>query len=185
MSAESVLDEALTRLLGKAHQELDVARPIDVRPASLNFDFGGDNTPIAAATTGSLKLMVPYPSRIVWARISAGDADDNPVAITGTIRVILTNFETFGAPTFLHGTGTIPTITADSVADCSLTGWHTNLVTGDWLIARLVTLTGAPTWVSLEILLRPTDVPIGVQGIVDGAGDFIVDNDGNRIVLRN
>lgn len=182
MSVDSVLDEALTIILAKAQRPTPEQA---VRPCSLNFDFGSDNTALVAATTGSLKLMVPFPSRIVWARLSAGDADDNPVAVTATVRVKLTAFETFGASTLLHGTGTIPTITADSVHDCDLTGWQTNLVTGDWLIARLMALTGAPTWLSLELLLRPTDVPIGVQGIVDGAGDGIVDEDGNLIVLRS
>lgn len=174
------IDQRASRKVGAAR--VDQA----IRQSSLNFDFGGDNTPITPVTMGSLKLVVPYPSRIVWARLSAGDADDNPVIVTATVRVKMTGFSTFGGSTLLHGTGTIPTLTLDSSHDCDLTGWQTNLVAGDWLIARLMTLTvGAPTWLSLDLLLRPTDVPVGVTIVTDNAADPMTDNSGDQMVFRS
>ena len=184
MSVESILDGAFTELLAKAHQPL----PDDPRirkPSTLNFQWSGEGAPLVLTQVGSRKLVIPYPARIQWARLSAGDALDNPVAVTATVRINLTSFTTFGASVPLSGTGTIPTITADSIADCDLTGWQTNLLPGDWLVARMMTYSGTAEWVSLDIMIRPTGDDIGVTDITDAGADTIVDNDGNVVVLRS
>lgn len=202
MSVDTTLDTALTILLSKAQVGTSsgpVTQPTgggggssgggssapSTLPATVNMQFGGGGAPIVLANTDPSKASVPFAGRIAWARLCAGDATGRPVAVTATVDVQLTSFETFGASTSLSGSGTSPSLQTDSVRDCDLTGWHLNLVTGDWLIARLLSFSGSATWIALEMLIRPTDVPIGVAGVVDANGDQIVDNNGNPIVVRN
>ncbi len=168
-------------VIRKARTEIPIP---PVRPCTLNFDFDGGNVPITAATTGSLKLVIPYPCRILWARLCAGDANDAPIAVSATVRVSLTSFEQFGASSLLSGSGSMPTLASTSSRDCDLTGWYTNLQTGDWLIARLTSFVGLATWVSLDLLLRPTDAIIGSSDYESAASDVYTDADGNPYTFR-
>lgn len=186
MSADSVLDEAFTRLLGKVQQEAAQQQvAAAVRPATINFVWGGGGLPIVAANCDPLLVEVPFPSFVVWAHLYAGDALGHPVEVTATVEVRLTQLLTFGDSVPLYGLGLPPHMTVAAVADVNVQAWQQNLITGDALVARLATFSGTATWLALVLQLRPTDVPLGVTGIVDDSGDTIVDSDGNPIVLRS
>jgi hypothetical protein len=184
LSVDSVLDEALTILLAKA-QRTQLETTPQRKPAMIEFEWTGGGAPIVLANCDPVLNEVPFPGDIVWAHMWAGDAAGNPVAVTATITVGLTQILTFGASTSLHGSGSPPSLVVDSATNASITGWQTHLVTGDTLIGVLTAFTGLATWVALTILVRPTTEDIGVQGIADANGDQIVDEFGNLIVLRS
>lgn len=193
VSIDSVLEGALTTVLVKAQRAL--AEPA-VRPATINFEWSGGGIPIPVAvdpitlasgptTLDPILVEVPFPCRIVWAHMYAGDAAGNPIAVTASADVRLTQLLTFGGSVPLSGTGTPPGLQADSIADADLTGWQLNLTTTDTLIARLTTFTGTATWVALVLQLRPTDVPIGVETMLDASDVTYTDADGNPYVFRS
>lgn len=175
------LVEAWRTLLSKAQRpEL----PPAVRPATVNFNWGGGGVPIVLANTDPVLVEVPFPSRIVWAHLYAGDATGLPMAVTASVEVRVTQFTEFGGSVALYGSGTVPALSSASRADLDLTGWQVNLITGDALIGRLLTFTGAATWVTLSLLLRPTDVPIGVTSVIDATSNSYTDANGNLYVYR-
>lgn len=203
MSVETTLDIAFTTLLGKAQGTTTgtgsvVPTPApttgggvvtggstDRLPVSVNFEWSGGGLAVVLANTDPVKVSIPFPCTIAAARMCAGNGLGHPTAVTASVDVEITQFSTFGSSVALQGSGTIPRLQADSVANCSLTGWQTNLVAGDWLIGRLATFTGSATWVALELILQPISVQLGVSTVVDNTGNRLVDNSGNVIVYRN
>lgn len=181
---EALVDRALTTLLEKARQREDeLSRPTP-RPATLNFQFSGGGTAPVTTTTDPILLEVPWPGEIRWAHMYAGDINGQPVAVNATIDVSITRLSTFGGTLPLYGSA-IPTLTAASTADLVVTTWIKNLLPGDALIARLMSFDGLATWVSLNLLLYPTNSDLGSSTLVSDAGDTIVDANGNVVVRRS
>lgn len=193
MTVDAVLDGALTTLLIKAQRALveDAVRPI-----TINWKWSGGGVPItvavdpitlaSGATTVDPDLVeVPYPARLVSVHMYAGDGAGAPVAVSATVDIRLTQFLAFGASIPLSGTGAVPTLQLDSISDTDLTGWQLNLTGTDTLIARLTSFTGTATWVACVMKLRPTDVPIGVETMVDASAVTYTDASGNPYVLRS
>lgn len=207
MSVDTTLDIAFTTLLGKAQGTstgTGSVVPIPTTgggtsgtggtsgstsstalPVSVNFGWGGGGSTLTANGADPVKASIPFPCTIAAARLCAGDGQGHPIAVSASIDVEVTQFNTFGASVPLQGSGTIPRLQSDSVANCNLSGWQTNLVAGDWLIARLASFSGSATWVALELILQPISVQLGVSTVVDNAGNRLVDNSGNVIVYRN
>lgn len=205
MSVDTTLDIAFTTLLGKAQGTTTgtgsvVPTPTpgggggtvttgggttDTRLVSVNFEWGGGGAPLVLANADPVKMSIPFPCTIAAARVCAGDGVGHPVSVSASIDVAITQFSTFGSAVSLQGSGTVPRLQSDSVSNCNLSGWHTNLIAGDWLIARLSSFTGSATWVALELTLQPISVQLGVSTVVDNAGNRLVDNSGNVIVYRN
>ncbi len=185
MSVEGQLDQAFTTLLAKARQRAEEQAGITPRTASIIFEWAGGGLPLVAANTDPVLIEVPFDSTIVWAHMYAGDAAGLPVAVTATVAVAFTLLSTFGAQSALNGTGLQPSLQADSIRDVDLTSWHTNLLTGDTIIARLASFAGAATWVALSLQLRATQVQIGVAPYVDTGGDTYVDASGSSYVFRS
>lgn len=179
--AERRINNGVQQIIARATPPQHVRR---ARPATINFGWGGGGVSIVVTATDPLQVDIPFASRIVWARLRAGNALGGAVAVAATVDVQLNQFESFGTSAPLYGTGTIPTLAGQSKNDCSLTGWQTNLGDTDTLTARLATFTGDATWITLTIRLRPLEVPIGISGVEDSAGDRFVDASGNRFVFR-
>lgn len=196
MSVDALLDDAFTRILGKAHQEFDQQNQLNLRSATINFEWNGGGQPLTTAidpltlyeyplTTDPVLVEVPFDATIVWAHMYAGDSRGNPIPISTMVDLTLSSLLTFGAQTPVYGIGARPEMVAESSVDLPLTGWQLNLVTGDTLMATPFTFTGVATWFALTLLIRTTQVPLGVEPIVDNNGAQIVDNAGNLIVLRS
>lgn len=202
MSVDTTLDIAFTTLLAKAQGTttgtvVPTPTPItggsggttsgssDTRPVSVNFEWAGGGTALIASNLDPIKVSIPFPCTVAAARLCAGDGQGHPSAVTATLDVEITQFGTFGSSRTLQGSGTAPRLQSDSVANCNLSGWQTNLVAGDWLIARLAAFTGSATWLALELTLQPINANLGVSTVVDNAGNRLVDNSGNVIVYRN
>lgn len=181
MSVDSVLDGALTTVLIKAQREV-VERA--VRPGGLDFGWGGGGQPLVATETDPMLLEVPFDSSIVWAHLYAldGAGDYTPVTASVELRIRTGGL---GGSSFLYGTGSVPALSAQGFANLDLTGWRRNLVTGDAVTARLLSLSGTANVVAVTIQLRPTDAPIGVTPMVDDSGDAYVDDLGREYVFRS
>lgn len=182
MSADSVLEGALTMLLEKAQRQ-GIDPP--VRPANLDLAFVGGGQPLTAATADPVSHEIPFPCRLVWAHMYALDGRGRPISVSATIDVQITQFSTLGASAPLYGSASIPALSAASSADLSLSGWQLNLITGDIIIATLATFTGSALKVGLALQFRPTDVPIGVSGYTDAGGGSYVDANGEVYVFRS
>lgn len=154
------------------------------RPATLNFMFSNGATALSALVMGPLLLEVPWPGSITWAHMYAGDVYGQPVVVTASISLNITRITTFGGSSSLTG-ASVPTLTDASSANLSTTEWVRNLLPGDAIVARLISFTGDATWVSLNLLLYPTNTAIGLSTVVDNSGNTVVDNDGNRVVARS
>ena len=181
MSVDSILDGALTTLLEKAQRRVLPSAP---RTATINFQWSGGGSALTLTTVDPILVEVPFPSRIVWAHLYAGDGAGLPVAITATVDIGLTKLLTFGGSVPLYGSGAVPALTAAASADLLLTGWQIDLDTGDTLVARILTFTGAATWVTLALQVRAVDSLIGEQPIVDSLAADYVDASGATYVIR-
>jgi hypothetical protein len=146
--------------------------------------FSNGSAPLTALTMGPLMLEVPWPGSILWAHMFAGDVSGQPVAVSATVTLNITRVTTFGGLLPIHGITSIPTLTAQSSATLDTTDWVQNLLPGDAVMALLTSFVGTATWLSLHLLLYPTEVPQGSSTIIDDTGDVIIDDEGNRVVLR-
>jgi hypothetical protein len=187
VSVDADLDKAFALLLQKAQPyKTDPA----VRPLTVNWTFSAGGVGLSATAVSPMLVEIPYPCTIVWAHMYAGTQTGVLANVTSAvIDVIMTQLD---APTrfaHLYGSGTIPTMAAAPVKDLDLTGWHTNLITGDTLIARLQSFS-APTangvsWLSLTLLCRPTSVPIGLGAVEDLSANDIISAAGDTVVTRD
>lgn len=198
MSVDTTLDTSLALIVSKARSGLGVGTTpssggstgggttttAPVRPATVNFEWAGGGTQLTQTAADPILIEIPFPCTIVWAHLRAGDAAGNPSSVTATVDVELSQFETFGGKTPLYGTGTTPTLSSQSKNNVSLTGWKIDLTTGDTIIARLTALSGSATWLTLTLLLRPTDVPITTSNIADSSGNLLIDSGGNTLILQ-
>ena len=182
MSAEATLDAALTLLLAKA--TTPGADPT-TRTAVMKYGFTGGGTAIDPTLMDPIDLDVPFPCRIVWARLKAGDGLGAPVPVTATVELRLSQFETFGGSVPLYGDGTMPTLTAAPSVDCDLTGWQINLTDLDTITARIVTFTGSASWLSLQLKIRATEFQLGITDVLDGSSIVYTDAAGNPYVYRS
>ncbi len=186
MSVDSNLDRAIALILQKANRPgIDPA----IKPLTINWTFSAGGSAVVTTACAPLLVEIPYPCTIVWAHMYSGVQTGGFSPVTSAIvDVIMTQLDTPDRYTHLYGDGTIPTMTSASTADLDLTGWHVNLITGDTLIARLQTFSAPTTpivsWLSLVLLCRPTDVPIGVATVEDLASDGLIDSTGADVVLR-
>lgn len=201
MSVDTTLDTAFTTLLGKAQGTITgtVVPPStgggggtvitggssDTRPASVNFEWSGGGATLNLNNVDPIKVSIPFPCSIAAARLCAGDGQGHPVSVSASVDVEITQFGSFGSSTALQGSGTIPRLQSDAISNCDMSGWHTNLVASDWLIARLASFSGSATWVAFELVLQPTSVQLGVSNVIDNAGNTMVDSSGNTLVFRN
>lgn len=176
--ADAGLTDAFRRLVP---QPVRTARP--TRPATVVLGFGGGGQPLVAATTDPVQFDVPFPCRLAWARLRAGDALGQPVAVSATVDVQLSQFEQFGGSSKLYATGTMPALSGTYKADLSLSGWHIDLAAGDTVMARLATFSGSATWLTLSLLLRPTDVPVRLAPVLNASGLPYVDASGAVYVM--
>lgn len=205
MSVDTTVDTAFTTLLGKAQGTTtgtgSVVPPplpvvgggggttgggsVSLLPVTVNFEWAGGGAVLVPSSLDPIKVSIPFPCTIAAARLCAGDGQGHPAAVTATLDVEITQFGSFGSSRALQGSGTAPRLQSDSVSNCNLSGWQTNLVAGDWLIARLTSFSGSATWIAFELVLQPINANLGVSIVVDNAGNRLVDNSGNVIVYRN
>lgn len=162
MSFETDFDTAFTILLGKAQntitQTVPSTPPVTTTPTvvtsaySVVFQFGGGG---AALTTAADPVLVEVPDAgdLVWVHLYAGNAAGVGVSATATLE--LTRGAYGSVPTgTMNGGGAAPSMTAASFADMSLAGWTTHVAAGDALRARIVTVSGTATWLSLIVRIR-------------------------------
>jgi hypothetical protein len=191
VSVDADLDKAFALLLQKAQPyKTDPA----VRPLTVNWTFSAGGVGLSATAVSPMLVEIPYPCTIVWAHMYAGTQTGVLAAVTSAVvDVIMTQLDAPSRFAHLYGSGTIPTLTSLSVTDLNLTGWHTNLIAGDTLIARLQDFS-APTpsatvpvisWLSLTLLCRPTDVPIGLGTVEDLGANDIISAAGDTVVTRD
>jgi len=137
------------------------------------------------ATVDPILVEVPFSCSLQWVHLYAGDATGRPTVVTATVDIALTQITTFGTAASIVGTGVSAILAAASVSTIPLLGWVTNFTTGDILIARLTSFTGLATWLTCSLLLRATDVTVGITGVQDTTGTPVVDANGNPVVLRS
>jgi hypothetical protein len=161
------------------------------RPATINFSFGGGGAAIIAptgtdtalATTSDPQLVeVPFACVITRAHLYAGTRFGDPVAVTATVDLTLSQFQNFGTGSPLYGTGSRPALAGQYSANIDISGWRVNLNNGDAIIARLASFTGTATWVSLVLGLLPVESPQNIVPVVDSGGNQVVDLAGNPVV---
>ena len=193
MPYETDFDTAFTILLGKAQGTIAPTPPPTPTPSG-----GGGSAPPAVATsyiiafhfTGSntsvpILTEVPDDGEIVWCHLYAGGATAQPVAATATIELQRTTWSTFGGSSPVYGSGSAPSLNADSVANTSLSGWSTHVAAGDTLIGRITAFSGSATWVTMVLRVR-RDVVVQTQSsLIDDTGAAVTDPSGNQIIFRN
>jgi len=178
---DGTLDSAFTLLLQKS---LQAEQEQVVRPANVIFPWTGGGQPLTQPTMDPIIAEIPFPCRLVWVHMWAGDAQGLPVPVSATIELQVTNIFAFGASLPLYGTGVLPTMDNVFAADLDLTDWNMNLATGDTIIAYPLTFSGSATWLSITMQLRPSEQAIGVSDVVDNAGDNMTFNDGSPMEIR-
>jgi hypothetical protein len=125
---------------------------------------------------------VPDPGEIVWVHMYAGTSTATPVAVSATVDLQVTRFETFGGSTPVYGSGTPPRLQSDSISNASLVGWFPHFDSGDTLIARLTAFAGSATWISLVIKVRRDYTASTQLAVLDADGNAVLDAFGNPIV---
>lgn len=92
----------------------------------------------------------------------------------------------------IYGTGTIPTLTADTSVVLDVTAWTKYLQPADQLQATLKTVssvvssgTGALTSITLSLQCRRLKWTAGGLTAIDSSGDIVVDSDGNVVTQRS
>jgi hypothetical protein len=182
VTAEATLDLAFTTLLAKARPN-DL--PAAVRPATIDFIWTGGGQPLDATMMDPILVEVPFPARLVWAHMFAGDGTGGAVPVQATLDLRLTSLSAFGTSSPVYGTGSPPRLDSFAATNLSLDGWQLNFATGDALIAFPVTFIGTATWLALTLQLRPTESPIGITDVTDNAGDAMTFNDGSTVEFRS
>lgn len=195
MPYETDFDTAFTILLGKAQNTI---APTPAPVPSPGTGGGGGSTAPAIATSyviafqfsGGLTAVpalaeVPDPGEIVWVHVYAGGTSAEPVAVTATIDLQLTRWETFGGTTPIYGSGTPPRLQADSISNTSLSGWLTHLSAGDALVGRMTEFEGdANSWVAMMLRVRRDIVVQNQTSLIDDTGAVVTDPSGNVVIFR-
>ncbi len=181
VNIDATLDSAFNLLLQKS---LQAEQETVVRPANIVFPWTGGGQPLTVTTMDPILAEIPFPGRLVWVHIWAGDAAGLPVPVTATFELQVTNLFAFGASLPLYGTGLPPTMDNVFATDLDLTNWNMNLATGDTLIAYPLTFTGTATWLAITMQIRPSEQAIGVSDMTDNAGDDMTFNDGSPMEIR-
>ncbi len=181
MTVDAILEGAFTNLVAKAQQRQQEQA---VRPANVVFPWTGGGQPLTQPTMDPIIAEIPFPCRLVWVHIWAGDAHGLPVPVSATFELQVTSVFTFGASAPLYGTGVPPALDNVFSANLDLTDWNMNLAIGDTLIAYPLTYTGTATWLAITIQLRPTDQAIGISELVDNAGTTMTFTDGTPVEVR-
>lgn len=161
MPYETDLDTAFTILLGKAQGTVTptptpVPTPtpgggtVTATTYTLNFLFGNGSSALTASGQNPLLCEVPDSGEIVWAHLYAGNSVAAGVNVSATVDL----WRTFGTLSNIYGSGTKPTLSAQSSANMSLVGWFPHLDAGEQVIAKLATFTGSATWLSLVLRVR-------------------------------
>ena len=196
MTYETDFDAAFTLLLGKAQGTYTYTNPTPT-PAgggtpsavatsySVCFMFSGGGRALIAAQVDPILVEVPDDGEIVWVHLYAGDINAAPVAVTATVDLQITRWETFGGSSPVYGTGNPPSLQADSVGSPSLAGWFPHFQAGDTLIARLSLLSGTATWIAMIIKVRRDITTQNQLAVLDGSGNLVLDTGGNTVVSPN
>lgn len=192
MPYETDFDTAFTILLGKAQGTGVVAGPV-APPSStpvaqsssytVPFLFLGGGSALSTSTQDPLTVEVPDPGEIVWVHMYAGNPTAQPVAVTATVDLQVTRWETFGGSTPVYGSGTPPRLQSDSVSSANLAGWFTHFDSGATLIARLTAFSGSATWILLLVRVRRDYTPPTQLAVVDELGNAVLDSSGNPIIM--
>lgn len=180
VSVESVLEGALTTVLVKAQRQL--AEPV-VRTGGLDYGWTGGGAPIVAIETDPQLLEVPFDCYIVWAHMYALDGTGDYISVNATAELRVRQGS--GGSSVLSGSGSPPSLSAQSYSDISLSGWRRNLAIGQTVTARLVSFTGTATVVAITMQLRSTEAALGIDSIVDSGGDPFTDSSGDPFVFRS
>jgi hypothetical protein len=164
---ETDFDTAFTILLGKAQGTVTTDPGTTTPPPTgggsttaapssyiVAVQFGGGGEALSVAGSDPRIIEVPDPGEIVWVHLYAGNASAQPVAVDVTIDLQRTRLSTFGGSSPVYGSGTPPSLSGSATADMSLVGWFTHFESGDTLIARLSSFTGAATWVAIFVNVR-------------------------------
>jgi hypothetical protein len=160
MPYETDFDTAFTILLGKA-QGIIAPTPTPVPPVvtaptgtvtayTINFLFGGGSAALTAGGQNPLLAEVPDAGEIVWAHLYAGTGTGAASSVSATVEL----YRTFGTLTTIYGGGTKPTLSSQSSANMSLSGWFTHLDAGEQVIADLATFSGTASWLALVLRIR-------------------------------
>jgi len=175
------LVEMWKSVIKKARTEIP---PAAVRTTTMNFQWTGGGQALVLANTDPVILEVPFPARLLWAHMRAGDANGFPIPVTTTVDLQWSKFENWGAQNPVYGVGTPPSLSSASSNDCDTTSWHLDYTTGDTFVASLSSFSGVATWVALILLLRAVDAPLGQDSLIDVSSDTIIDSNGNVVVVR-
>lgn len=153
-------------------------------PSSINVVMDGGGFALSAGLAGLVEVR--FPCRILACHLFAGSAALAPVAVTASVDLRLGRQGSWASgSSFLHG-GTLPGITAAVESDVSVSDWIVNLEPGDLILYRLVSISGAATWLTLTLpVLRLDLTSSGTDDVIDGFGDDIVTSDGESVILRS
>lgn len=181
MSVDTVLVDAFNLLLQKGFRP-DQAFP--QRPTTINFQWSGGGLPVDILLTDPIVVEVPYPARLVWVHMYAGDAVGNPIPIELALELRMTNGAQFGSSAPVYQGGTPPVMADVAFQDVDTTDWLLNFDTGDTFITYPTAYVGTATWFSMTMLLRPTDAPIGIDTVLDNGNEQMQFLDGSDVVFR-
>jgi hypothetical protein len=142
----------------------------------------GGGQALTLASMDPMLLEVPFPSRIVWARLWAldGAIPAQPIAVSATVGVRLTNYASFDGGALLSGTGAVPALVSAPKASVDLAGWVIKLTIGDAVIAQPTAFSGAAHMLGLTIQLRPTEVPLRTD--LTGEGGEMLTTEGGELI---
>lgn len=183
MSASATLDRAFADLLGKLRSEAaGAALPPAAREATINITFSGGGSALPTAGLGGV-VEIPFPCRIVWAHMFAGNEQIQAVDVTASVGLWVGSFEAWPSGSPIWGEAQ-PSLSAASHANIDISTWITNLVTADILYYVITSFVGTATWMSVHLGIRSTAGEEGTADIVSAAGDQVVDEDGNELRFR-
>lgn len=163
MSVDSTLDTAFTTLLGKFPASGSTSPitggglgPVDgTSPmgTTVNITFSGMGGGLPGSGMSGV-VEIPGSLSLVWVHMFAGDEDIRPVPVSAAVSLRLTSEGGFGSSTAIYGS-TMPALSGDASASIDISEWTKDYTTSDTILYRLASFSGAATWLTLTMQLRP------------------------------
>lgn len=167
MSVDSTLDTAFTTLLGKfprggGSNAVTGGTLVPIAgsgPVTINITFSGMGGGLPGSGMAGV-VEIPGALTIVRVHMFAGDEDIRPVPVTAAVSLRRTSEGSFGSSTAIYGS-TMPALSGDASTSIDVSGWTQDYTIGDTILYRLDSFSGAATWLTLTMQMRPnaTSVP--------------------------
>jgi hypothetical protein len=162
MSFETDFDSALTIILGKATGAFSAIQPSTPPPVttpttvtssySAIFLFGGGGSALSTSADPIL-IEVPDSGDLQWVHLYATNALGVGVNATATLSIVIGSVGSVPSAA-MNGSGSAPSMTAQSYASTSISGWTTHVNAGDAIRARITAISGGATALSLILRIR-------------------------------